>query len=120
MNDKPNANPQGSVVIQVKGEDPIGAPPAMFSNFLAISRVASDVQLEFVFLDFNHLAQIIQGQASPPMPVEGQTIAKIIMPAAAFAQLKDHFVKLVADIEKEMAKQPGEVHNVASNRRATS
>ncbi len=124
MSDKSNANanPKASVVIHVKGENPLGAPPALFSNFLAMSRVAADVQLEFVFLDFNQVVQIVQGgQATPPTPVEGQTVAKIIMPAAAFAQLKEHFVKLVADIETEMAQQHGEVkNNVASNRRATS
>lgn len=121
MTDKSNANAKASVVIQVKGENPLGAPPALFSNFLAMSRVAADVQLEFVFLDFNQVVQIVQGgQASPPMPVEGQTVAKIIMPAAAFAQLKEHFVKLVADIENEMAQQLGKGNNVASNRRATS
>src|SRR5260370_32948750 len=109
--------------IQVKGEDPISAPPALFSNFLAISRVANDVQFEFVFLDINQVAQIInagQGKASTTAsPVTGQTVAKIIMPATAVVQLKDHVAKLMAGIERDLG-QLGEAHNAnVNNRRAT-
>jgi hypothetical protein len=120
---KPLASRQGMMLIQVTGEDPITAPPAMFSNFLGIARVANDVQLEFVFLDLNQVVQIINaGQekvsATPPT-FKGQTVAKIIMPASAFVQLKEHLAKLMADIEKEMG-QLGEAQNASTNdRRAT-
>jgi hypothetical protein len=111
------------MLIQVTGEDPISAPPALFSNFLGIARVANDVQLEFVFLDLNQVVQIInagQGKASATAPpFKGQTVAKIIMPAIAFVQLKDHLVKLMADIEKDIG-QLGEAQNASANdRRAT-
>ncbi len=121
--EKPVASRQGMMLIQVRGEDPITAPPALFSNFLGICRVASDVQFEFVFLDLNQVVQIIsagQDKASTtPSPIRGQTVAKIIMPATAFVQLKDLLVKLMADIEKDIG-QLGEAQNASANdRRAT-
>lgn len=120
---KPVASRQGMMLIQVTGEDPINAPPALFSNFLGIARVANDVQLEFVFLDLNQVVQIINaGQdktGGAPPTFKGQTVAKIIMPASAFVQLKDHLAKLMADIEKDMG-QLGEAQNASVNdRRAT-
>jgi hypothetical protein len=109
-------------MIKVQGEPPMDAPPALYSNFLGIARVAMDVQFEFVFLDLNQVAQIIQsGQASEGAPpVTGQTVAKIIMPAAAFIQLKDHIIQVMSDIEKNLAP-PEESKNARTNdRRATS
>lgn len=110
------------VMIKVQGEPPMDAPPALYSNFLGIARVAMDVQFEFVFLDLNQVAQILQsGKVSEAAaPVTGQTVAKIIMPAAAFIQLKDHIIRLMSDIEKNMAP-PEENRNARTNdRRATS
>ena len=118
-----NKDSKGQVIIQVKGEDPIHAPPALFSNFLGISRVTTDVQFEFVFLDLNQVALIVQAaqskEGTTPAPVTGQTVAKIIMPAAAFVQLKDHIMQLMTDIEKNIA-QLGEAQNASiSDNRAT-
>ena len=115
---------EGQFVIQVKGEEPINAPPALFSNFLAISRVATDVQLEFVFLDLNQLALILQSRkgegGEAPMPlVAGQTVAKIIMPAAAFVQLREHLLRVMADIQKDMAQFKETQDASTSERRAT-
>jgi hypothetical protein len=116
--------PKDAVMIQVRGEEPIDAPPALFSNFLGIARVAMDVQFEFVFLDLNQVAQIIQGAQSqktgPTSPVAGQTVAKIIMPASAFIQLKDHIVRLMADIEKNLAQLEEKQNARKNDRRATS
>jgi hypothetical protein len=116
--------PKQPVMIQVRGEEPIDAPPALFSNFLGIARVATDVQLEFVFLDLNQVAQIIQaGQVEgtgSPSPVTGQTVAKIIMPASAFLQLKDHIVQLMADIEKNLAPLEENKNARTNDRRATN
>ena len=108
------------MLIQVQGEDPINSPPALFSNFLGIARVANDVQFEFVFLDLNQVVQVINGgQGQTPLPVKGQTVAKIIMPATAVIQLKDHLMKLMSDIEKDLV-QLGEIQNVNANNRRTS
>jgi hypothetical protein len=110
------------LMIKVQGEPPMQAPPALYSNFLGIARVATDVQFEFVFLDLNQVAQIIQGgqEAAATSPVTGQTVAKIIMPAAAFVQLKDHIVQVMSDIEKNMAQSEENKNARTNDRRATS
>ncbi len=112
---------KGPVMIKVQGESPMDAPAALYSNFLGIARVATDVQFEFVFLDLNQLAQMIQiGQeASTTTPVIGQTVAKIIMPAAAFVQLKDHITQVMSDIEKNLAQLEENKNARANDRRAT-
>jgi len=113
------------LTVQVKGEEPLSAPPALFSNFLGISRVALDVQFEFIFLDLNQLAQILQQQpgkdktGAPIGPVEGQTVAKVIMPAAAFVQLKEHISRLMLDIEKNLAQLDGAVNENKTKHGAT-
>lgn len=109
-------------MIQVKGQDPLEAPSALFSNFLSISRVASDVQFEFVFLDLNRVVQILQTQqgakGTAPVNAVGQTVAKVIMPAAVVVQLKDHIEKLMQDIQKELANTR-EKPNASSDRTAS-
>ena len=105
-----------SIIIQVKG-GATDVPPALFSNFLGISRVAADVQLEFVFLDLNRMVEILNEGQKDRDPIMGQTVAKIIMPAAAFVQLKDHLAKLMKDIEKEMTQAGGGQN--ANDRQAT-
>jgi hypothetical protein len=112
------------ILLQVKGEEPLNAPAALFGNFLSIARVGTDVQFEFVFVDLNVLAQMIQGApttASPTVgaPVTGQTVAKVIMPAASFVQLKAHLAQIFSDIEKEMAKVQEAQNASTSERRAT-
>jgi hypothetical protein len=109
------------IEIRVQGESHKDAPPALYSNFLGVSRVAMDVQLEFVFLDLNQLAQIIQSRTgeSESAPVVGQTVAKIIMPAAAFAQLKDHILQVMTDIEKNLAQLKEVTDANTNDRRAT-
>jgi hypothetical protein len=110
------------VMIKVQGESPMDAPPALYSNFLGIARVATDVQFEFVFLDLNQVAQIIQGGqgSEAAAPVTGQTVAKIIMPAAAFVQLKEHLTKVMADIEKDLTQLEENKNARTNDRRATS
>jgi hypothetical protein len=111
------------ILLQVKGEEPLNAPPALFGNFLSVARVGTDVQFEFVFVDLNVLAQLIQGApqtASPTgAPVTGQTVAKVIMPAASFVQLKAHLAQIFSDIEKEMAKTQEAQNASTGERRAT-
>jgi hypothetical protein len=112
------------VLIQVRGQNPLEAPSALFSNFLSISRVATDVQFEFVFLDLNQVVQIIeagkQPKKEPSSPITGQTVAKIIMSANVFVQLKDHIAKMMADIEKNLAHLEEGKNADIDERQATS
>ena len=93
------------VNFQVKGEGPSSATPALFSNFLAVSQVGTEVQFEFVFLDLNLLAATIAelkaaGITTNPS-VEGKTVAKVVMPAAVFVQIKEHFDKIYSVLAQE-------------------
>lgn len=93
------------VNFQVKGEGPSGPAPALFSNFLAVSQVGTEVQFEFVFLDLNLLAGMLEqlkaaGATTTPT-VEGKTVAKVVMPAAVFAQMKAHFDKIYNALAQE-------------------
>lgn len=97
---------QGERTVHVKGQEPREVMPPLFSNFLGISRVAGEVQFEFVFLDLNQLANLLAAKkpdenTEQPM-VEGKTVTKIVMPAPTFLQLKEHILGLFADIEKEL------------------
>jgi hypothetical protein len=50
---------------RVAGEAQSAGPPALFSNFVAVSQVGTEVQFEFVFLNLNVLATMIgQDQVS--------------------------------------------------------
>jgi hypothetical protein len=109
-----------SVTFRVIGEDPllVSSPP-IFANFLGISHAGNEVQFEFVFLDINQLATRF-GQPNederPGIPAEqrkdvelrGKTVAKVILPAAAFVQLEEHiqgiFQRLAAASAEGVAK----------------
>lgn len=110
MADKPDVT-----TLQVRGEDALEACKAVFSNFLAISRVGTEVQFEFVFLDLNVVANILQAVAkaeSKTVPeIVGKTAAKIVMPAASVLQIKEHFLKLLEDIEAEISGKKKEAQN---------
>jgi hypothetical protein len=104
--------------LQVTGQDPLEAGVPMYSNFLAVSRVAGEVQFEFIFLDLNQLALMLTAERvaekSEAVPqLTGKTVAKIIIPAQNFLQLKDHVVRMFSDIEKEL-QQGKEVQNARS------
>jgi hypothetical protein len=108
--------------VKIKGQGEFAADPPLFSNFVAISRAAREVQFEFVFLDLNYIAQLLQtaraGGLKEIPEVEGQTVAKIVMPAAVFLQLREHLNKMFDDIEK-IVKTSGETPSdqiIASNR----
>jgi hypothetical protein len=95
------------VNFQVKGQDPLDAGAAVFSNFVGISRVGGDVQFEFIFLDINQLAILVEAQKAAPSEVPplltGKTVAKVVMPAEAFLQLKEHINGLMSAIEGLLA-----------------
>ncbi len=108
---------KGPVMLSVKGQDALEAVPALFSNFLAVSRVGTEIQFEFIFLDLNQIALLLQkgkgAENSTPPALVGKTVAKVVMPAAAFIQLKDHINGLFSAIEEALAK-PSEVEHVRS------
>lgn len=95
---------------RVKGEPPVQAVPALFSNFLAVSRVGTEVQFEFVFLDLNYMAVILEqlkaADVTVTPEVEGKTVAKVVMPAATFVQLYGQFEKIFAALKAELPVVP--------------
>lgn len=106
------------VMFQIRGQEPLEAGPALYSNFVAISRVGTDVQFEFIFLDLNQVAHLIDDNKQKVMTTDasrkqeslmGKTVAKIVMPAASFIQIKEHIEKLFGSIEEILAKTQGRV-----------
>lgn len=95
--------------IKVRGEDRLDAVPALYSNFVGISRLGTDVQLEFVFLDLNYLVELVErmkkGEAVGSEPIEGQTVAKIVMPGHMFLQLKNHLDGLFKALAEALPQQ---------------
>jgi hypothetical protein len=94
---------------QVQGEPPIHAGPALFSNFLAVSRVGTEVQFEFIFLDLNLVANLLaelKAGAAELKTVPGKTVAKVVMPAASFIQLKEPLTKLFEALEAILPNVP--------------
>jgi hypothetical protein len=119
------SKPVKQVMIQVTGQPPLEAVPALFSNFVGVSRVAAEVQLEFIFLDLNQVATMIQGaekteNAGPLPPVTGKTVVKIVMPSASFVQMKPHLEKIFRDIEKDMETLKHGDHTDASVRKSVN
>jgi hypothetical protein len=93
---------------QVKGEPPVQAVPALYSNFVGVSRVGTDVQFEFVFLDLNYLAVMLEQLKASDVTVspeiEGKTVAKVVMPAATFIQMQGQLEKIFAALKAELPK----------------
>jgi len=107
--------------IKVRGEEPVDAVAALYSNFLAVSRVGTDVQFEFVFLDLNKVALTMEHlkrteQTEAP-ELQGKTVAKVVMPAATVLQLKEHFETIFRALEETMRKQPEAKHAGKRNAR---
>jgi len=91
--------------LRVVGEDPRQAASPIFSNFVGISHVGREVQLEFIFLDINQIAQEMEN-AKPFQPSEapifqGKTVAKVVIPSWAFLQLKSHMLTVFEKVELE-------------------
>ena len=103
---------------QVQGQPPNEALPAFFSNFLSVSRVGTEVQFEFVFLDLNHLAvtlnKLKQSDAEQSPIVQGKTVAKVVMPAVSFIQIKEQLDSIFAALKEALPKVP-EVENELRN-----
>lgn len=110
------------LTFQVKGEPPLEAVPALFSNFLAVSRVGTEVQFEFVFLDLNQVATMLaskgvsENEDSPAPVLVGKTVAKVVMPAAAFVQLREQLEKIFEALKEILPKS----QEVEDERRSSS
>ena len=93
---------------QISGEDPLQAVAPIYSNFVGISRVGTDVQFEFIFLDLNQLAQILEQSKAVESPgrqvLTGKTVAKIVMPGVNFVQVKEQIEKVMKALEAELQK----------------
>ena len=65
---------------QVQGQPPLDSAPALYSNFLAVARVGTEVQFEFIFLDLNQIAKMLVDVKAAPSEapvVQGKTVAKL-------------------------------------------
>ena len=93
---------------QISGEDPLDAIAPTYSNFVGISRVGTDVQFEFIFLDLNQLAQILEqsktAESSQRQVLTGKTVAKIVMPGINFVQVKGQIEKIMKALDAEVQK----------------
>jgi hypothetical protein len=93
---------------QISGEDPLRAVAPTYSNFVGISRVGTDIQFEFIFLDLNQLAQILEQSKTLDSPerqvLAGKTVAKIVMPGVNFLQVREQFEKIMNALEEEVKK----------------
>src|SRR5258708_23936656 len=82
-----------SGTLTIIGDDPREAVAPLFANFVGISHVGNEGQLEFIFLDINtlatHIEQVKRGEVPADLKMQGKTIAKIVVPAAQFVQLKN-------------------------------
>jgi len=87
---------------RVVGEDPCQAGAPLFSNFVGIAHVGREVQLEFIFLDINQVAQHLeQVRGEEPVTFQGKTVAKVVIPSWAFLQLKGHIGGIFEKLERE-------------------
>jgi len=93
-----------SGTLTIIGDDPRAAVAPLFANFVAISHVANEVQLEFVFLDINtlavHIEQVKRGETPADLKIQGKTIAKIVVPATSLLQLKSHLSGIFEKLER--------------------
>jgi len=100
---------------RVSGQAPVDAVPALYSNFLAVSQVGTDVQFEFIFLDLNLVAGVLKQLKeveNPSIPeLQGKTVSKLVMPAANFVQLREHFENLFRTLEGVVPKATIEEKN---------
>ncbi|MGB6876095.1 MAG: hypothetical protein WBD87_08670 [Candidatus Acidiferrales bacterium] len=108
------------MLFQVRGDAPNEACPALFCNFLAVSRVATEVQLEFIFLDLNQIAttlnQLKGAEVASNPVIQGKTVAKVVMPAASFIQLEDQFTTIFKALKEMLEKKEAE-NELRNNRR---
>lgn len=99
-----------NIILEVKTDDRLAPEFPAFSNFLQVSRVATEVQFEFLFVDINQVAVTVEKakelSAEGPQKLSGLTVAKVILPALSFMQLRDHLSRIFDSIEKDLGKLP--------------
>jgi len=103
-------NAQKTVQFSITGQDPLEASSALYSNFVGISRVGTDVQMEFIFLDLNQVAVVLEREkqedkSGERVHMQGKTVAKVVMPGPCFLQLRNHVNMIFDAIEKAMKKE---------------
>jgi hypothetical protein len=109
------SDPKTNLLLQVRGQDPLepSAPTPTYSNFLAVARLGTDVQFEFVFLDLNQLASFAEdvrkGAAPSAAEFRGKTVAKIVMPGQSVIHMKEHFEKILKALEEALQEQEAPV-----------
>jgi hypothetical protein len=88
---------------KVRGEDPLDAGPPLYGNFLAVSQVGTEVQFEFIFVDLNQVASVIEMLKATDVTVvkelEGKTVVKVVMPGASFVQLREQFERVFSALK---------------------
>jgi len=114
-----SVNEQKILNLRVTGQTPVEAVPALYSNFLGVSQVGTEVQFEFIFLDLNLVAGVLKELKqveNPTVPeLQGKTVAKLVMPAANFVQLREHFENLFKTLEGIVPKTAEAKNDRASN-----
>jgi hypothetical protein len=97
-------------MLEVRTDDRLPSLPAAFGNFLQISRLATEVQFEFLFVDINTIAVAIEKAKKSPeeesVKVLGTPVAKVVVPALSLMQVKEHIVQMFDVIEKEIGRLP--------------
>jgi hypothetical protein len=93
------------ITLEVSSDETLSPLHASFSNFVQISRVATEVQFEFLFVDINHVALSIEkargSSEKEPVKLSGVPIAKVVVPAFNFLQLREHINQMFDAIERE-------------------
>lgn len=93
-------------LLNIRGDDPLRAHSPLYSNFVSISRLGSDVQLEFIFVDLSQMALLVENvkrsAVSGPQEMVGKTVAKIIMPGVNFLQIKEHLNTIFQALGEEL------------------
>jgi hypothetical protein len=95
-------------MVQVRGQDPLTAIAPTYSNFVAVARLGTEVQFEFIFLDLNQLALFTEkakkGEAVDP-EFQGKTVAKIVVPGPSIVHMREHFEHIFRALEEALQSQ---------------
>src|ERR1700733_6759645 len=97
------------IMLSVRGENPLSPADPPYNNFVAVARLGTDIQFEFIFLDLNQLAlyteQVKKGEAAPEADFQGKTVAKIVMPGQSFIHVRQHLDQIFKALEDALQSQ---------------
>ena len=108
------------LLLNIRGEDPLQAVSPMYSNFVAVSRIGAEVQFEFLFVDINQLAILIdqarKSESFERQDITAKTVAKIVMPGLSFMQVKEHLNEIFKALAEALQIQEArhELHRTGS------